>query len=86
LKIKNIVISNYRVLDGISVSFDEHSNYIVGKNNVGKTCMLDLLNSVFNGKSFEDSDFFDVERAISIKLKIKLNENEYGIFDDNFSV
>lgn len=86
MKIKNIVISNYRVLDGISVSFDEHSNYIVGKNNVGKTCMLDLLNSVFNGKSFEDSDFFDVERAISIKLKIKLNENEYGIFDDNFSV
>lgn len=86
MKIKNIVISNYRVLDGVSVSFDEHSNYIVGKNNVGKTCMLDLLDSVFNGKSFEDSDFFDVENAISIDLKIKLTKNEYGIFDDNFSV
>lgn len=86
MKIKSIVISNYRVLDGVSVSFDEHSNYIVGKNNVGKTCMLDLLDSVFNGKSFEDSDFFDVESEISIDLKIKLTENEYGVFDDNFSV
>ncbi|MGR8827535.1 AAA family ATPase [Leuconostoc citreum] len=85
LRIIYVDISNYRVLDGINVSFDEFNNYIVGKNNVGKTCMLDLLDTVLNGKDFKESDFADINKQISINIKFKLSPSEYGVFEDNFS-
>lgn len=85
MKIISVDISNYRVLDGIKVSFDEFNNYIVGKNNVGKTCMLDLLDTVLNGKDFKESDFADINNQISINIKFKLSHEEYGVFEDNFS-
>ena len=47
MRISKLRIENYRNLDGVSISFDEDVNYIVGENNLGKTNALYLLNTFF---------------------------------------
>ena len=85
MKIQYIKINNYRNLDGSEVFFHEISNYIIGENNIGKSNMLLLLETVFNGKSFDEADFEDTACPIEITIKLKLSDEEIGFFGDLFS-
>lgn len=85
MKIIKTKIKNYRNLSGLEVYLDEYANYIIGENNVGKSNYLKLLDIVCNGKSFDEEDYFDIEKPIEIELQLKLNENELGFFGDCFS-
>jgi len=78
-------ISNYRILDGITISFNSTGNYIVGKNDIGKTSTLNLINTIFSGKSFNESDFLNNQNPILVSATIGLDENELGFFRDDFS-
>ncbi len=85
MKILKININNYRNLDGIEVSFHPNVNFIVGETNLGKTNLLSLLNTIFNWRSFNESDFYDLDEAIEIELQISLDDVEKGHFEDLFS-
>jgi len=85
MKIQKININNYRNLDGIEVCFHPRVNFIVGETNLGKTNLLSLLNTIFNWRSFNESDFFDLEEPIKIELQISLDDIEKGHFEDLFS-
>ncbi len=85
MKLSHIHISNYRNIDDISVDFHPESNYIIGENNLGKSNFLDLLGSVCNAKSFEETDFSTPDKPIEITLTLKLFPEEQGFFGDNFS-
>lgn len=60
MRIVELKIENYRNLDGVSIKFDEDVNYIVGENNLGKSNVLDLLNTIFNQAMISEEDFADV--------------------------
>lgn len=85
MKIIKTKIKNYRNLSELEVYLDEYTNYIIGENNVGKSNYLKLLDIICNGKSFDEEDYFDIEKPIEIELQLKLNENELGFFGDCFS-
>lgn len=85
MKILKIGISNYRNLDEIEVCFHPNVNFIVGETNLGKTNLLSLLNTIFNWRSFLESDFSDPEKSIEIELQISLDNIEKGHFEDLFS-
>jgi len=85
MKILKIEISNYRNLDEIEVCFHPNVNFIVGETNLGKTNLLSLLNTIFNWRSFLESDFTDIEKPIKIELQISLDNIEKGHFEDLFS-
>lgn len=82
--IQELEATNYRVLNGIKISFSSKSSYIVGRNNIGKTSTLDLLSTILSGNSFKQSDFFDETQPIIINVVISLSSEEVGVFDDNF--
>lgn len=86
MNIQYLKVSNYRNLDGISIHFHNHANFIVGENNIGKTNILDLLNIIFNRRGFSETDFRNKNAEIKAEIKIGLNNGEVGIFDDYFSV
>lgn len=73
------------MFDDMEISFNSTGNYIVGKNNIGKTSTLDLLNTIFSGKNFYESDFLNDQEPILIRAIIHLSNNEIGFFGDNFS-
>jgi len=84
LRVTNIEISNYRNLDGVKISLCEDSNFIVGENNVGKSNILSLLNTLFCYRSFNEDDFNDSAKPITIQLRLKLDDIEIGHFRDLF--
>lgn len=61
-------------------------NFIIGENNIGKTNVLDLLNIIFNRRGFDEIDFTNKDNPIEIKMTLKLDKEEIGVFDDYFSI
>ena len=79
MRISKLRIENYRNLDGVSISFDEDVTYIVGENNLGKTNVLDLLNTIFNQAMISEEDFADTEKRSGAVVTLKMDEDEFGI-------
>ena len=85
MKIESIEILNYRNISECAISFNDDSNYIIGENNIGKSNLLVLLDTICNGRAFEETDFNNAENSIEVVLEIKLLPEELGFFGDNFS-
>lgn len=79
MRISKLRIENYRNLDGVSISFDEDVSYIVGENNLGKTNVLDLLNTIFNQATISEDDFADTGKRSGAEITLKMDEDELGI-------
>ena len=79
MRISKLRIVNYRNLDGVAISFDEDVTYIVGENNLGKTNVLDLLNTIFNQATIGEEDFADTEKRSGAVVTLKMDEDEIGI-------
>lgn len=84
MRLKNIEINNYRNLDGIKLIFDPIINFLVGETNLGKSNFLALLNTTFNRKSFDETDFTNPEEPIELSFKLTLDNIEIGLFEDLF--
>lgn len=78
MRIVELTIKNYRNLDGVSIKLDEDVNYIVGENNLGKSNVLDLLNTIFNQAMISEEDFADVGKRSGAVVTLKMDEDELG--------
>ena len=57
MKITNIYVQNFRLLDDITINIEDDITLIVGKNNSGKTSLFEVISIFFNDKnklSFHD--------------------------------
>mgnify|MGYP001019013388 CR=1 FL=1 len=86
MRIAKVEIGNYRNLDGVSVSFDENCNFIVGENNIGKSNLLNMFRILFSNKSFDLSDFADPTNPVEVKIRLRLEDLEIGHFEDLFDL
>lgn len=84
MKITKVEIQNYRNLGNLKVYFDENCNFIVGENNIGKSNLLWLLNTIFSYRAFNSEDFRDQGKPIEIEFQLKLDDIELGNFQDLF--
>lgn len=58
MKIKDISIKNFRLLEGIRLNVEDDITLIVGKNNTGKTSLFEVINMFFSEKNnFSFHDF-----------------------------
>lgn len=58
MKIKDIAIKNFRLLEDVILNIEEDITLIVGKNNTGKTSLFEVINMFFNEKNnFSFHDF-----------------------------
>lgn len=72
MKINNITIKNFRLLEDVSLNIEEDITLIVGKNNTGKTSLFEVINMFFNEKNnFSFHDF---------------SQKTYSQFEANFSI
>lgn len=75
-------VDNYRNLSGLNFSLHPEMNFIIGDNNIGKSNVLSLLENLFAGRPFSNSDYLDKTKPIQISVTLKLEDFERGIFDD----
>lgn len=80
MRILEISSINYRNLDGVTLRFSGTLNYIVGENNVGKSNVLILLDTLFNRTTFAREDFKDPSQPIKAVVKLSVDEAEAGVF------
>lgn len=84
MNITKVHVENYRNLDGIQITLNPDFSCFVGENDLGKSNLLDMLNTLFNGWRFVEDDFSDVNKPIKIEFSLKLRDEEIGVFDDYF--
>lgn len=72
MKIKDIVISNFRLLEEVKLNIEDDLTLIVGKNNTGKTSLFEVINMFFSEKNnFSFHDF---------------SQTTYSKFEDSFKI
>lgn len=57
----SVQINNYRLLKDIEVAFDPSLTLIVGKNNAGKTSLINLIQAIISGKKHLDFSDYPLE-------------------------
>lgn len=87
MKIKDIAIKNFRLLENVRLNIEDDITLIVGKNNTGKTSLFEVINMFFSEKnSFSFHDFSQItysqfEKCLNIFDEIQ-NETDEEKKDD----
>jgi predicted ATP-dependent endonuclease of OLD family len=85
MKIKEIEIKNYRLLKQVKLSLSDKSTVIVGRNNTGKTSLMEIFHSFFSEKTnklnYEDFSLSVLERFKVAQKAYDTGKNESEIRD-----
>jgi putative ATP-dependent endonuclease of OLD family len=84
LKISKLELINFRGYRNVSVEFDENFNVIIGKNDIGKSTILEALEIFFNNETIKidigDHNVYAVdEEFMSIEVCFYPEDKEYTI-------
>lgn len=77
MKIEKIKVKNFRSLKNFSIDLEDVLSLIVGKNNVGKTSVIEILNKFLNKNTIESEDF-NIEYIKELESNIKDKEYEFN--------
>lgn len=87
MHISKITVKNYRLLKDFSVDLEENLSLIVGKNNSGKTSLLQLLNTMLNGTEPTYNDFnLDYRKELWNKISAIEETKEDDYAEDGISL
>ena len=82
MKIKDVSIKNFRLLEDIRLNVEEDITLIVGKNNTGKTSLFEIANMFFSEKNnfsfhdFSQSTYVQFEECFEIFEELRTETNE----------
>ncbi|OUX66596.1 MAG: hypothetical protein CBE36_01930 [Oceanospirillaceae bacterium TMED276] len=84
MKISKLELTNFRGYRNVSVEFDENFNVIIGKNDIGKSTILEALEIFFNNETVKiDIDDHNVhaadEQNMAIQVSFRPEDKEYTI-------
>ena len=79
MKIERIKVKNFRSLKNFSIDLEDELSLIVGKNNVGKTSVIEILNKFLNlNKNIIECEDFNIEYVKELEKHINDNEYEFN--------
>lgn len=83
MKISKLTLNNFRGYKDVSVEFDENFNVIIGKNDIGKSTILEALEIFFNNEAvkidIDDKNVHVDEPLMSIQVSFRPEDKEYTI-------
>lgn len=87
MHIRKITVRNYRLLKDFSIDLEEKLSLIVGKNNSGKTSLLQLLNTMLNGTEPTYNDFnLDYRKMLWNQISASEEAKEEDYKEDGISL
>jgi len=84
LKLVKLRLKNFRVYEEIEIDFNENLNVIIGRNDVGKSTILDALNFFFNNEPRLDPldcHIDAIDKVIEIHALFKVGDRNSVILD-----
>ena len=76
MQIKSIHIQNFKSIRDLSVRDIENALILVGKNNTGKTVVLDAIRAVSGDYEVRDTDFNEKKQNIEIAMELEVTEED----------
>lgn len=80
MQIKSIHIKNFKSIRDLSVCDIENALILVGKNNTGKTVVLDAIRAVSGDYEVRDTDFNEKKQNIEIGMALDITEEDLRLF------
>lgn len=79
MRIKEIVVRNFRILSNSKMDFNNELCLLIGRNNTGKTSLMVLFEKFFGQQGFDFNDFSIIQRRKILKFNEKTEETEMAI-------
>ena len=86
MQIKSIHIKNFKSIRDLSVCDIENALILVGKNNTGKTVILDAIRAVSGNYEVRATDFNEKKQNIEITMALEITEEDLHLFHEHGSV
>lgn len=77
MKIEKIKVNNFRSLKNFCMDLEDELSLIVGKNNTGKTSVIEILNKFLNKSSTIECNDFNIEYTMDLEKNLKNEEYEF---------
>lgn len=85
MRFSSIQIKNFKYIRSIKINNIENALILVGKNNTGKTAILDAVRAVSGSYAVQDGDFNEKKQKVEIQAELAIDEEDlkllhyYGI-------
>lgn len=83
--LKKLILKNFRGYSNIEIEFDNKLNVIIGKNDIGKSTILEALEIFFNNETVKidisDYNVFATNNKMSIGCVFKIEKSKEYIID-----
>lgn len=80
MRITYIRIQNFKSIRDMEINGIENAMILVGKNNTGKTVVIDAIRLVTGDHKVRDRDFLDLNKKIEIDFKVEFFEEDLKLF------
>ncbi len=80
MKINYLKIENYKSIRSLTIEDVENVLILVGKNNTGKTVVLDAIRVASGDLPVKESDYVDRTRPILISMKVAFDETDLMVY------
>lgn len=80
MKICTIRIENFKSIRDLEIPDVENVLILVGKNNTGKTVVIDAIRMVAGNYKVKEHDFLDKKKPIIVKMKVEFTEQDLQNF------
>lgn len=89
IKLKSLRLRNFRIYSDTTINFDKKMNVIIGKNDVGKSTILEALEVFFNNEQVKiDPDDLNIkckdDKKIIMNCTFEIDESTKIIIDSTF--
>lgn len=86
MQIKSLHIKNFKSIRELEIRDVENSLILVGKNNTGKTVVLDAIRAVIGDYTAQETDFNEKKQNIEIAMTIDIKKEDLHQFHSHGSV
>lgn len=83
MKITYLQIKNFKSIQELEITDIDEALILVGKNNVGKSIILDAIRAISGDYQTAPEDFYDAKGNISIKVSLKITEADLKYLHKN---
>lgn len=83
MKISKLTIQNYKAIRYLAMEEVDSALILIGKNNTGKTMILDAILALAGMRGITESSFHDLNYKIQIDVVLEFEEGDLELFHEN---